>query len=273
MGIEDTKFAKNFMKICYDAWLKGWHERNGGNLSIRIKVDEINNIKDQFNKNSRIEPIGISVPSLANQYFMVTGTGKYMRNMSVNLEGNAGIIRIDEKGENYEIVWGLLNGAAPTSELPSHLMNHAVKQVVTKGKNRVIYHAHTPNIMALTYVLPIDANVFTRQLWEMATECPIIFPEGVGILPWMVPGGAAIAKETSKLMKEFNIVIWAHHGTFVSGETLDLAFGLMDTVEKSAEILVKVLSMGGKKQTITVDDFKSLAGEYNINIPEKYLYD
>ena len=33
---------------------------------------------------------------------------------------------------------------------------------------------------------------------------------------------------------------------FCSGENFDLTFGLMDTVEKSAEILVKVLSMGEK---------------------------
>ena len=113
--------------------------------------------------------------------------------------------------------------------------------------------------------------VFTRELWEMATECPVVFPSGVGIVPWMVPGGAEIAEATSELMKKHDVVIWAHHGVLCSGEDLDLTFGLMDTVEKSAEILVKVLSMGGKRQTISSDNFRDLARDFNVIILEEYL--
>ena len=42
--------------------------------------------------------------------------------------------------------------------------------------------------------------------------------------------------------------------------------GLMDTVEKAAEICVKVRSMGGKKQTITKENFLDLAKEFNIDL-------
>ena len=131
-------------------------------------------------------------------------------------------------------------------------MNHEVKKRVTNGKHRVIYHAHTTNTIALTFVLPLKDEVFTRELWEMATECPVVFPEGVGVIGWMVPGGREIAVATSHLMEQYNAVIWAHHGMFCSGEDFDLTFGLMHTIEKSAEILIKVLSMApAKRQTIT----------------------
>ena len=53
------------------------------------------------------------------------------------------MIELDQAGENYRIVWGLVNGGKPTSELPSHLMNHEVKKIATNGAYRVIYHAHT----------------------------------------------------------------------------------------------------------------------------------
>lgn len=43
------------------------------------------------------------------------------------------------------------------------------------GKHRVIYHAHTTNVIALTFVLPLKDEIFTRELWEMATECPVVF--------------------------------------------------------------------------------------------------
>jgi ribulose-5-phosphate 4-epimerase/fuculose-1-phosphate aldolase len=34
----------------------------------------------------------------------------------------------------------------------------------------------------------IQSARFTRLLWEGSTECLVVFPDGVGILPWMVPG-------------------------------------------------------------------------------------
>ncbi len=271
MKIEELGFVQNYIRITHDAWLKGWHERNGGNFSYRIAAEEVELLKGLVNESANYLPIGVCVPNLANEYFLVTGSGKFLRNVIIEPEANIGIAKIDEKGENYKVVWGLVNGAKPTSEFPSHLMSHSVKKEITGGKNRVILHSHTTNLIALTFVLPLDNVVFTRQLWEMATECPVVFPSGVGIVPWMVPGGAAIAEATSKLMKEYDVVIWAHHGTFVSGETLDLAFGLMDTAEKSAEILVKVLSMGGKKQTISADDFRQLAKDFNVTLPERFL--
>ena len=108
----------------------------------------------------------------------------------------------------------------------------------------------------------------------MATECPVVFPDGVGVVPWMVPGGRDIAVATSELMKKYDVAIWAHHGMFCSGEDFDLTFGLMHTVEKSAEILVKVLSMtNAKRQTITPDDFRHLAKDFNVTLPEKFLFE
>lgn len=271
MAVEDMKFMQNFKKIANDAWLKGWHERNGGNITYRLTEDEVVAIKGFTNEDSIYIPIGVTVKNLANEYFLITGSGKFIRNISVNLEENAGIVQIDEKGENYKIVWGLTNNARPTSELHSHLMSHSIKVEKTNGDHRVIMHSHTTNVIALTFVLPLDGKVFTRELWEMATECPVIFPSGIGVVHWMVPGGAAIAEVTGELMNDHDVVIWAHHGMFCSGETLDLTFGLVDTVEKSAEILVKVLSMGGKNQTISSQNFRDLAKDFNVSISEDYL--
>ncbi len=69
-------------------------------------------------------------------------------------------------------------------------------------------------------------------------------PDGVGILPWMVPGTDEIGRDRRNHAKTL-LVLWPFHGVFGSGPTLDETFGLIDTAEKSAEVLVKVLSMGG----------------------------
>ena len=259
MKILDAKFVQDFIKMANDGFLQGWHERNGGNLSYRLKPEEVELIRPRLNESGEWTEIGTEVPGLAGEFFLVTGSGKYFRNIIVDPEVCLAIIEIDYTGTKYRIRWGLVEGGRPTSELPTHLMNHEVKKRITNGKHRVIYHAHTTNTIALTFVLPLDDQVFTRELWESATECPVVFPDGVGVVGWMVPGGRAIAEKTAELMEKYDVAIWAHHGMFCSGEDFDLTFGLMHTVEKSAEILVKILSMTPRKiQTITPENFRDL---------------
>lgn len=274
MKVTEVGFVQGFMRMANDGWEQGWHERNGGNLTYRIKKEEVESVKEQLKTDGEWKEIGTTVPTLAGEYFLVTGSGKYFRNVQSAPEDSIAIIELDEKGEKYRICWGLANGGRPTSELPSHLMNHEVKVLTTGGKHRVIYHAHTANVIALTFVLPLKDEIFTRELWEMATECPVVFPDGVGVVGWMVPGGRDIAVATSELMKKYDVAIWAHHGMFCSGEDFDLTFGLMHTVEKSAEILVKTLSMSPTKlQTITPQNFRDLAVDFKVSLPEQFLYE
>lgn len=274
MKVLEAPFVQGFLKMADDGWQQGWHERNGGNLSYRIREEEVESVRDELLTDGEWRPIGASVPGLAGEYFLVTGSGKFFRNALRDPEDSVCLIELDETGEKYRICWGLINGGRPTSELPSHLMNHEVKKRVTGGAYRVIYHAHTTNVIALTFVLPLTDEAFTRELWEMATECPVVFPDGIGVVDWMVPGGRDIAVETSRLMEKYDVAVWAHHGIFCAGPDFDITFGLAHTVEKSAEILVKVHSMGGqKRQTITPGQFRALAKDFGVTLPERFLYE
>ena len=127
MKFLDAEFVQGFIRMANDGWEQGWHERNGGNLSYRVKPEEVEMVKENFNS-KEWQPIGTSVPYLAGEYFLVTGSGKYFRNVILKPEDSICMIELDEKGENYRIVWGLVNGGRPTSELPSHLMNLEVKK-------------------------------------------------------------------------------------------------------------------------------------------------
>jgi len=167
-------------------------------------------------------------------------------------------------------LWGLKD-AKPTSELPAHLLSHIARMKKTNGEDRVIIHTHATNLIALSYVIDLTTENFTRQLWEMSTECLVVFPNGIGVLPWMVPGKEEIGNGTAQLMYKHSLVLWPFHGVFGTGKDLDEAFGLIDTAEKAATILVKVLSMGGKKQTISDEELKSLAKEFGVSILDGIL--
>ena len=35
--IYEIPCVKGFIRMCNDGWLQGWHERNGGNLTYRLR--------------------------------------------------------------------------------------------------------------------------------------------------------------------------------------------------------------------------------------------
>lgn len=263
-NILSSWFVKGMIKATNDMWLKGWDERNGGNVSLRLLEEDIVSFKGDFYQNPRHITLTQDISALANQYFIVTGSGKFFRNVVLDPADTLAIVKVDEKGKGYYIMWGLINGGIPTSELAAHLQSHIVRMKKTNGKDRVIMHCHATNLIALTYVLELETAVITRLLWEMSTECLVVFPDGVGIVPWMVPGKDEIGYETAIKMQQHALVLWAFHGVFGSGPSLDDTFGLIDTAEKSAEIAVKVLSMGGKKQTIETEQFVLLAERFGV---------
>ena len=269
----DTRLVRDFTKLCSDGYAQGWHERNGGNLSYRMRDEEVEEIRDLLDENAEWREIGTEVPDLKNEYFMMTGSGKYFRNVELDFEDNVAIIRVSEDGSRYKIVYGLVNGGRPTSELPTHLMNlEVLKQ--RDPEMRVVYHCHPANTIALTFLLPCNDEIFTREIWEMMTECPIIFPKGIGTVEWMVPGGREIAVKTCEIMKTKDVAVWVHHGMIVCGHTFDEAFGLMHAVEKAAEILIKVMSVTDKKlQTITPEGFREIEPAFGIKLEESCLYE
>lgn len=274
MNILKAGFIKDFIKIADDGYKMGWHECNGGNLSYRLREEDIELLRFSLEASEPWINIGTRVPDLAGDYLAITGAGSFFRNISLSAYDNIGIIQINDRGDAYRLWWGLASGRGPTSELASHLMIHSVKKRANKDGQRVLYHCHPVNLIALSFVLPLSNKVFTRELWEMMPECPLVFPEGLGLVEWMLPGSLDLALATSQLMEKYNGVIWAHHGLICSGEDFDASFGLAHTIEKAAQILVKVLSMDqGKVQRPRARDLKALSDTYKLKLGQEFLID
>ena len=272
MKVTDAACVQGFIRLCSDGWHLGWHERNGGNLTYRMTPEEVEELRDQFDASGEWTEMGVTGENLAGEFFITSGSGKFFRNMELDASANLGIVEINDRGDAWRIVWGLTGGAKPTSEFPSHFMNHSVRKEVTGGKDRVIYHCHAVNLIALSSVLPLIDRDFSRILWKSMTECPVVFPEGVGVVPWMVPGGAEIAMASCVKMKTYQAVIWAQHGLFVTGPDFDTAFGLAHTIEKSAEIYWKILSTGQPvMQTITDKGLQAVADAFNVTLNAEFL--
>ena len=250
-NVAEAPFVKEMRETTANMYRLGWDERNGGNISYLLKEEELVKYID-VNKVIRTIPIGFSAKALIGKYFIVTGTGKYFKNVDKDPETNLGIIRIaGENGDVAELLWGYADGGKFTSELPAHLMSHMARLEVDPN-HRVVLHSHPTYTIAMNAVCPIDEIDFTRRLWKSNTEAIVVFPDGVGVLPCMVCGTNDIGEATAEKMKKFRLVMWTNHGIYGTGKDLDEAFGLVETVEKTAQLYM--LSADFKNVNVIPDE-------------------
>lgn len=261
-------FVKEMCDTTANMYRLGWDERNGGNISYMLDEAEVREYLD-VNNVIRTIPTGFQADSLVGKIFIVTGTGKYFKNVEKDPENNLGIIRIAKDGTTAELLWGYRDGGRFTSELPAHLMSHMVRLSVDKD-NRVVIHSHPTNTLAMNFVHELDEKKFTHTLWEMCTECIVVFPDGVGILPWMLCGTNEIGEATARKMKEFRLVIWGMHGIYGAGKSLDETFGLIETVEKAAQIYMLTAGLE-RKNTIKDEDMVKLAEYFGVDYRKDFL--
>lgn len=262
-------FVQEMMNTTANLYRLGWDERNGGNISYLLDEEDVKPFLD-LDKVIRKIPMIFDASKLAGRYFIVTGSGKYFKNVINAPAENLGIVRVAENGKSLDLLWGLENDAVPTSELPSHFMSH-IARLEVDPENRIIMHNHASHLLAMTFTHEMDEKAFTRTLWQMCTECLVVFPEGVSLLPWMVPGTNEIGEATAAKMKETRLVMWPQHGVYGAGKDMDEVFGLIETAEKAAQVYTYVCAQGGVKQTISDADLWRLADAFGLTPREGYL--
>ena len=266
--ILSAPYMVEMIRTLTNMYAHGWDERNGGNVSLLLDEAEVAEYVD-LNAVIREIPTGFDAPAMDGKYFLVTGAGKYFKNVQYDPASNLGLIRITDYGRTARLLWGYSDGGKFTSELPSHLMSHAVRLRVNP-ENRVVMHCHPTNLLAMTYVHDLDTRAFTRTLWQMCTECMMVFPDGVNVLPWMLCGTTEIGEATAQQMKTARLVVWAQHGIYGAGADLDETFGLIETAEKAAEIYMKIAHLP-IKTVISDDQLRQIANHYSVTPRDNFL--
>lgn len=282
-GIESVPCVAGFVRMCSDGWGLGWHERNGGNASYRMTREDVAACAPYFRDDpTPWEPLAVRAADLGGELFLVTRTGGFMRTLALDVAAGCGIVEIAPEGDAYRIVWGLVGSGRPTSEFSGHLLMHEARARAARDADagvetavdRVIYHCHPVDLVALTCAVAPDAREITRTLWKMMTECIMVFPEGVGAVGCLTPGSLALAEASAREMAQVRAVVWAHHGLVVSGETFDDAFGRAHVIVKAAAMYRAARAMCGTAAfpyAVTDTDLRAIAADLGLAVREGYL--
>ena len=222
-------------------WVKGWGERNGGNITVRLTEFAT---PEWAAMPALSEPIaiGCELPHLKGHYFYAKGTQKRMRDLARHPMANGSIIRITDDCAHYEIIAD--QPVMPTSELPSHLM---VQNYLLESGScyKATLHTHPIELVAMSHSNAfLDPKHLTRTLWSMIPETLAFAPLGLGVVPYEVPGSMELAQATLRQIHDYDVVLWEKHGTFAVGQDIMDAFDQTDVLNKAATIYLRARSMG-----------------------------
>ena len=128
-----------------------------------------------------------------------------------------------------------LPGLRPTSELPMHLEVYRQRQDVG-----AVIHAHPTNCIVLS-------------LLGISMEDPYL-PEALVLLgpvpttPYATPSSVENREAIAGVIGDHDALILSHHGSLTVGRDLDEAMERLETLEHSAEILVRAHQIGQPRQ-------------------------
>ena len=242
--------------------MKGWAERNGGNITINITewIDE--QMRELPAISERIA-IGKTLPHLKDCWFYCKGTQKRMRDLARDPMGNGSVIRITPDCAHYEIVADA--PVAPTSELPSHLAVHDYL-LAKNSPYRASLHTHPIELVALTHSKKrMEKDAATHMLWSMIPETKAFCPRGLGMVPYMLPSSVELADATiSAIEDDYDVVMWEKHGVFAVDTDIMSAFDQVDVLNKAALIYISARNMGFEPDGMTDSQMKELTDVFNL---------
>lgn len=265
---------QRFTRLCVDAYVRGWHEANGGNLSYRLDEADLAELEPLLHPEDTWHALAHAVFELAGEHFLISASGAYLGNVACDAPHCCGVIELDAAGAAWRCCWGFEDNACPSSELETHLAVYAAASGANDGANRVVYHAHCPHVIALSTLIEPDTRTWTRVLWRCMTEGIIVFPQGVGAIEWMVPGSPELAEASCELMAKHAACVWTQHGVMARAASFDEAFGIIETIEKSAGIYLQArAASGGAEPRYLVSDeqLRAICARYELQPDESFL--
>lgn len=161
------------------------------------------------------------VPELAGGTIIATGSGRRLREVFDSAEENLAAVTISADGASAVI------RSSPrrlferlTSEFNSHLAVHRDRVTQEQTAFHALVHAQPVHLTYLSHISRYQDERYLNQhilRWEPEGICQI--PEGVGFLPFAVPGSEELKQANVAKLRANRIVLWAKHGVMARSDT------------------------------------------------------
>jgi rhamnulose-1-phosphate aldolase len=242
----------------------GAAEGAAGNLSLCIRLPL--NVTDIFPDITMID-LPVPVPDLAGANLIVTGSGRRLREIAdapaanlacmVVLDGGLQGMMFSSSGAQFKRV---------TSEFNSHLAIHQDQMRLRPVELHAVVHAQPRYATFLSHIPKYQKEeYFNSHLLRWQPETIMNFPEGIGVLPFLLPGSEQLMKETMISMRDHQMVVWSQHGVIVrADESILHALDLVEYLETAAQYEVLNLYTGETSSGIDPQHLRAIAEIWNV---------
>ncbi len=209
-------------------------------------------------------------PALAGKVVIATGSGRRLRDVRRDPAAALGVVIVDQSGET-----GTLHTAPQrrfqrlTSEFNSHLAVHQ-DQVARNGYDfNALIHAQPPHLTYLSHVPEYrDPGAMNRRLLRWEPETIVQLPEGVEVLPYILPGSPALMRATVAGLRTHQVVVWSKHGVMArSSVSVDAAADRVDYLEAAARFEYLNLVGGGRADGLGDDELRQVLSSLGLESP------
>jgi rhamnulose-1-phosphate aldolase len=209
----------------------------------------------------------LAVPELAGMTLVITGSGRRLRDIIQEPAANLGCLVVDPGGQTGQLYTSpkrLFTNL--TSELNSHLAVHC-DQIIHSGTNfHAIIHAQPRHLTFLSHIPRYrDQSFLNQHLLRWEPETIINLPEGVGFVPFNVPGSQALMAGTLEMLHRYRVIVWAKHGIVARSDTsVKRASDRVEYAETAANYEYLNLTVGEQGEGLDVNEIRDICKTFNL---------
>jgi rhamnulose-1-phosphate aldolase len=242
----------------------GAAEAAAGNISVCVR--ELLDVEERFPRMTVVD-LPEPAPDLAGATVIVSGSGRRLREIADAPAANLACIFIMDGGAKGKMFTSAESQfKRVTSEFNSHLAIHHDQMRTRPVRLHAVLHAQPKYMTFLSHIPKYqDQSYFNTHLMRWQPETIINLPEGIGILPFLLPGSRHLMVETMLLMRDHQVVAWSQHGVIVrADESIFHALDLVEYVETAAQYEVLNLSTGETSSGIEARHLREIAEIWNV---------
>lgn len=156
-------------------------------------------------------PLPVDVPHLSGGWVVVTAAGRRLRDIGDVPQGTLCVLHIAAGGEHADLY--AAPGTRPTSELNTHLAVHNDHVARRDVAYHAVVHAQPIHLAYLSHIARYQDNLYwNRRILRWQPETIVEFPEGIGMLPFQVPGSLDQTDVSMPALAHYRGIVWASHG-------------------------------------------------------------
>lgn len=207
------------------------------------------------------------VPELAGATFLVTGSGRRLREITGEPTANIAGIVVNDGGRTGKLYTSFQRRfERVTSEFNSHLAVHH-DQILTSGTNfHAVIHAQPVHLTYLSHIPRYqDERYLNTHLLRWQPETIVNLPEGIGFIPFCLPGSPELMAANVESLRKHRIVVWAKHGVMARSDvSVKRAADRVEYAETAAHYEYLNLATGEMGEGLSVAELQAICRTFSI---------